>query len=183
MNSMMRILASFFLLLFCSLSVQGQDIVDNPRRNKAVFIELFGNGIGGTVNFDTRLAKGAQGGHGIRVGIGGYPNLRNVDVLGNSNTASLISLPISYNYLLGRRRSAFEAGAGVTPIFSKVRATRINGTTFEETDATVAGFANIGYRYQPIHSGFVFRFTWTPALTNEGFFPSWFGISFGYGFK
>ncbi len=74
-------------------------------------------------------------------------------------------------------------GAGLTPIIGRVEFLDLTGDVREDADITVAGFLNAGYRYQPLNSGFVFRFTWTPAITNEGFFPAWFGFSLGYGFK
>ena len=180
----MRTVLPFLFLLFCCLVVTAQEAPNiNPSRNKAIYVEFLGNGIFGSVNFDTRLEKGRQDGHGIRIGVGGYPATRTNDGLGNEITSSSVTIPLSYNYLVGRKRSAFEAGAGVTPIIGKASFFDINGEIRKNAGMTVAGFINAGYRYQPLNSGFVFRFTWTPAITNEGFFPLWMGLSLGYGFK
>lgn len=179
----MRTVLTFILLSFCCFAATAQDVLPAQSRNKAVYAEFLGNGIGGSINFDTRLERGRQDGHGLRIGIGGFPEISDSDVMGNSGTSSLISVPISYNYLVGTRRSAFEAGAGISPLFAKTRLTDSAGGVTEGSGATVAGFLNAGYRYQPLNNGLVFRFTWTPAVTNEGFFPAWFGLSLGYGFK
>ena len=44
-------------------------------------------------------------------------------------------------------------------------------------------FLNVGYRFQPIENGFLFKINWTPVISGGRFEPRWFGISLGYGFK
>lgn len=180
----MRTVLPFLFLLFCCFAATAQEASNvAPIRNKSIYVEFLGNGIFGSVNFDTRLKKGQQDGHGIRIGVGGYPASRNNTTSGTEVITSSVTIPISYNYLVGRKRSAFEAGVGVTPIIGKASFFDANGEAKDVAGVTVAGLVNAGYRYQPLNSGFVFRFTWTPAITNEGFFPLWMGLSLGYGFK
>lgn len=176
-------LASLFLLsCFGSSFAQDTSILESEDRNQTVYLELLGNGLVYSLNYDLRLEKGRQDGHGIRIGAGIMP-VSERGFSGNEARGTVVTVPLAYNYLIGRRRSAFEVGAGLTPVFGHVAGVDVSGNEVDDADATVIGFLNAGYRYQPLNNGFVFRFTWTPAVTNEGFFPLWFGLSFGYGFK
>ena len=88
------------------------------------------------------------------------------------------------NYLVGAKRSAFEAGIGITPMYASLDI--YSPTKPELADHNgwgASGFLNLGYRFQPLNNGFVFRANWTPAFNSTGFSPSWFGLSLGYGFK
>ena len=178
----MRTRLSFFILFFACLTATAQEVPDAADRNHTVYAEFFGNGIIFSVNYETRLARGRQDGHGVRVGIGGFP-INEADILYNRATGTIFVVPLAYNYLIGKRRSAFELGAGLTPMVGRIEVVESSGEVNRDTDLTVAGFFNAGYRYQPLNSGFVFRFTWTPSITTEGFHPVWIGLSLGYGFK
>ena len=178
----MRLLFTFVLLLFCCYTTFAQETTGASNRNQAVYLELAGNGLVFSLNYDMRLAKNRQDGHGVRIGVGGFP-VYSRDNAGNRVKGIAVTIPLAYNYLIGKRRSAFELGAGITPAIGYVEGVEISGEEIKETDFALLGFANVGYRYQPLNSGFVFRFTWTPAVTNEGFQPFWLGLSLGYGFK
>jgi hypothetical protein len=69
----MRLIFSFLLLTFSCLTVIVQEIPASGSRNKAVYAELLGNGMGVSINYDMRLSAGRQDGHGVRLGIGGSP--------------------------------------------------------------------------------------------------------------
>jgi hypothetical protein len=149
--------------------------------NKAIFVEFLGNGIGISANYDMRLKRGAQDGFGFRTGIGGQ-NFSGANEGGQTASIGILTLPLSVNYLIGKKRNAFEAGLGVTPIYSNA-AVENNNRTIYDRGLSSSGFLNLGYRFQPLNNGFVFRFNWAPAFNSTGFSPSWVGISAGYGFK
>ncbi|RDV15293.1 hypothetical protein DXT99_09490 [Pontibacter diazotrophicus] len=175
----------FFTVLFiAALHFQVRAQSETPGRyNKAIFVEALGNGIGISANYDMRIKRGVQDGFGFRAGIGGL-SANGTDTDGRSVDASIITFPLAVNYLIGERRSAFEAGLGITPIYANADVYDTNNTGI--TDAKgwgTSGFINLGYRFQPLKNGFVFRFDWTPAFNSTGFSPAWFGISAGIGFK
>lgn len=175
---------SLTFLLTGALAFAAMAQSDTPSRfNKAIYVEALGNGLGVTANYDMRLKRGAQDGIGFRAGVGGLI-VGTADYDGGTARSSITTFPLVINYLIGERRSAFEAGLGITPIYANmaVQKTGNPGITNEQGWAST-GFINLGYRYQPINNGFVFRFDWTPAINSTGFSPAWFGLSLGYGFK
>lgn len=173
----------FTILLMATLIFQAKAQSETPNRNKAIFVEALGNGLGISANYDMRIKKGVQDGFGFRAGIGGL-SLNGKDDNGQPTSVSTLTFPLAINYLIGERRSAFEAGLGITPLY-------VNATVDDTNSAGItnvkgwgsSGFINLGYRFQPLRNGFVFRFNWTPAFNSTGFFPAWLGISAGFGFK
>ena len=130
---------------------------------KALFAE--GSFLGTTQltgNFDMRLKPGRNDGLGVRAGLG-------TDMYN-------IIMPLSLNYLLGEKRSSFEAGIGVAPTLGilSFRSVTLN-----------SGFLNLGYRYQPANEGLMFRATWTKftsLLSNESTYDPMISFSVGYSF-
>ncbi len=75
---------------------------------------------------------------------------------------------------LGKGRNALETGLGITPII---------GLTKDEKAFNAAGFLNVGYRFQPLRDGLLFRLTWTPFLFDGKLYGRSAGASLGYTFK
>ncbi len=170
---MKKLIASFLILLI-TVTCQAQ-------RRKTVFVEALGNGLTVSGNFDLRLKANRNDGLGLRAGIGGG-SLTGTDDQGNSASMGIITFPLAVNYLVGKKRSAFESGIGITPVYVTASG-KINDDVFSGSGLALSGFLNLGYRYQPLSKGFMGHIKWTPAITNSGFFPSWFGLGIGYSFK
>ena len=151
------------------------------QRRKTVFVEALGNGLTVSGNFDLRLKADQNDGLGLRAGIGGG-SLSGIDDQGNSASMGIVTFPLAVNYLVGKKRSAFESGIGITPVYVTASG-RINDDVFSGSGLALTGFLNLGYRYQPLNNGFMGHIKWTPAITSSGFFPSWFGLGIGYSFK
>jgi hypothetical protein len=151
------------------------------QRRKTAFVELLGNGLIVSGNFEMRLKKDSNSGSGIRAGLGGG-NVSGYDNNGNYVSVGLVTIPLGYNYLIGEKRSSFELGAGITPIIVSANG-NVNGDFFSGSGLTLTGVLNAGYRYQPLNSGFMGKITWTPLATNSGFYAAYFGIGLGYSFK
>lgn len=151
------------------------------QRRKTVFVEALGNGLTVSGNFDLRLKANQNDGLGLRAGIGGG-SLDGTDEQGNSASVGIITFPLAVNYLVGKKRSAFESGIGITPIYVSASGT-IDDNDFSGKGLTLSGFLNLGYRYQPLNNGFMGHIKWTPAINSSGFSPSWFGVGIGYSFK
>lgn len=141
---------------------------------KTLFVELLGAGGLGSINADVRLQKNKNDGLGLRLGFG-KGELFESDLIGNSGRYS--SIPIGVNYIIGKRRNGLEFGTGISPQF-------IGKNDSESPQVTALVFGNIGYRFQPLKEGLVFRGGWNPYLsTANGINKSWIGLSLGYGFK
>ena len=183
--------AVFFVISLAfttSAFAQDQHPVGVPQESKmpttnAIFLELGGNGVLYTVNYDRLLAQD----YGFRVGIG-YLGVssgsNNGD--GTSASASLLIIPATFNYFLASHTdgkvgsSKFELGAGIVlvDLSANVSGGGI-GNAFSKSG--LGGTATIGYRYQPSDGGVLFRVGFTPIFGSGGFLP-WAGISVGFTF-
>ena len=180
---MKKILLAALLISFLTPGFS-QYSVENKYR-KAVFVEALGNGLLLSANYDMRLKKGVQDGLGIRVGMGGF-SFDAFDTEGLIVDVGVISLPLEVNYMVGKKRTAFEAGIGTTLVYATAS---VNDFTSPDNDLLTArgfgatGFLNIGFRAQPLNNGLIFRINWNPGFNSSGFYPTWFGMSLGYSFK
>jgi hypothetical protein len=91
---------------------------------------------------------------------------------------SVISFPITVNYLFAKRNHTFLVGAGPTIFITHFGVEKI-GNLF--TNKSIVGTAILGYCYQPPKSRYNFRMAFTPIFNGSAFTP-WMGISLGYGF-
>ena len=141
---------------------------DPSLHKKAIFLELLGSGRLYSLNYDVRLKSNSNQGFGLRIGIGrgGYAS---IETFGDR----YITLPLNFNYIAGKKRSGLEAGISLTPEF-----------TYQDFDDKLNFFSllNLGYRYQPVNKGFLFRLAYTPVLIGEES-DAPIGISVGYGFR
>ena len=149
---------------------------------KAIFIEAYGQGLHASINYDMRLKKGVQSGLGFRLGVGGISTgTANTDA-GNEATG-VIAFPVGLNYLVGENRSSFEAGIGLTPYYSETDIySRTKPKIVNKIGWGTNGYLNLGYRFQPLSNGFMFRLNWTPVISSTGFLAQNFGVSAGYSF-
>jgi hypothetical protein len=166
----------FLLLLLPLKSVKAQ-VVPEQRVAKAIYVEALGSGIGLSLNYDTRFKPGLTG-LGLRAGIGG------ISGSGDQSRATLISLPILVNYVLGNSRASFESGLGL--MASYITAEGKDALTGDYATAQGVGVSlagNFGLRLQPKQNGVHFRLYWSPFITDHGLQPRWLGLSLGYGFR
>lgn len=140
------------------------------KRAQNVFIELGGQGLTFTANYDTRFGN-RRDGLGGRVGIGYFA------VDGDK----LTTIPFSLNYLLGKGNKFFEIGLGAT--IATVNIQSGDDFFFEDGSANgLLGTMSFAYRVQPVDSGFSFRAGITPIFNKDNFIPYFGGISLGYTF-
>lgn len=160
------LLAICLLLSLNSLNLSAQEV----KRAQNVFIELGGQGLTFTANYDTRFSN-RRDGLGGRAGIGYFA------VDGDKVT----TIPISLNYLLGKGNKFFEIGLGAT--IATINLQSGDDFLFEDGSSEgVVGTMSFAYRVQPIDSGFSFRAGITPIFNKDNFIPYFGGISLGYTF-
>ncbi|OOG74908.1 hypothetical protein [Algoriphagus sp. A40] len=176
--------------LFGAISVQAQDTF--PTRS--VYLELGGAGLPYSFNYDFRFDKERMNSWGMRVGAGGYA----------TENDSFFSLPVMVNKLYGKGPHYFEMGFGLTffafdeDSYSYCESGYYdqNGTyictSYGESDyafilpvdgsPSLMGTMNFGYRRVPVDGGFTWRVNLTPIFNNNGFWPLYAGVGFGYAF-
>jgi len=160
-------------MAFCSANVFAQETGGDAKRAQNVFIEVGGQGLALTANYDSRFTK-KRDGLGGRIGIGHIA----------SDGSSVTTVPVSLNYLLGKERQFFEVGLGATFATATLDG---NFFDFDDNDEDESGNGVIGtmsfaYRLQPVDSGFAFRAGFTPIFGRNFFIPYYFGLSLGYTF-
>jgi hypothetical protein len=159
---------------------------------KSINLDLFGGGIVANLSFDMRLKKGVQDGLGFRAGIGGFSmnNAITADANGNAGLSdfSLTTIPLEINYLVGKKRSAFETGVGILSLYGRASGTLTNQNTNNVITYDAKGFGfgavylKVGYRFQPLKNGVTFNFAYTPLINGAGF-QHYFGLGLGFSFR
>lgn len=164
---------SFFILslalFITSIAIaQTQESTIAEKRAQNIFVELGGQGLLFTANYDSRFSK-RRDGLGGRIGIGHI----------GENGDRATTVPISLNYLLGKEKHFFEMGLGASLML-------IGGDgdslLFDENNSSVLGTMSFAYRLQPNDRGFSFRAGLSPIFNKNFFIPYYAGISLGYSF-
>jgi hypothetical protein len=156
------LLFGFIILIHFCLKAQNASNISNPKA-KSIFFELGGPGLA-SVNYDMRF-KNTGKGLGFRAGLGGFP----------AYDVNLVTYPLGLNYLASKdNKNFFEFGAGLTILSANAKGSGLFSQSF--------GHTTLGYRLQPKDGGFTFRATMNPVFTNEGLFPFYAAIGFGWKF-
>lgn len=158
----------FILFLENHANGQNSEKVLAEKRAQNIFVEIGGQGLLFTANYDTRFSK-KRDGLGARAGIG-Y-----LAVSGNHAT----TVPISLNYLLGKGKNFFEMGLGTTLLAVKGNE---DNFSFKDSKSDFVGSMSFSYRLQPVDGGFSFRAGLSPIFNKDFFMPYYAGLSLGYSF-
>ncbi|WP_237563127.1 hypothetical protein [Algoriphagus kandeliae] len=159
------------ILVFLGLQFFAQAQSSEREKGRGVYVELFGNGITYSFNYDQRFSNRFDG-LGFKAGVSYFA----------IDGSSLTTLPLGLNYLLGKEGKYFEVGMGGTYLRG---ADKNNNFTVGDSRTVGDGFVGtmvFGYRREPVDGGFLFRASLTPVFTSEFFWPLSIGISFGYAF-
>lgn len=185
MKLKLLLFAMLFITAKVMLSAQtGRPAPEFDTYHKNIYVEGLGSSLLIGVNFDMRLQKGRMDGIGFRVGVGGA---RGDYVEQNSKiSGAVVTFPLEFNYLRGKRRSSFETGVGLLPAYLSASAYLIDNPTYYNGEglSLIGGYVTLGYRFQPLKAGPMFRVVWNPmVLRKSGFHAGWIGVGLGVGFK
>ncbi len=157
------------------------------RKAQSINFEFGSVGLFYSVNYDTRFNQ-QRGGWGARLGVG-YWHYQGQDVIAGklSNTitkTTFITVPFQINYLIGKRRSFLELGAGATlmALNGTYGGNPLLGIDEHPVSTTVLPTTTIGYRYQPLKHGVNFRISFNPVMLDGTVLP-YFGLGVGYTFR
>lgn len=137
----------------------------------SIYLELLGNGIIYSVNYDRMFCNNVSG----RIGMTYFPALTSFF----TTTENIFIMPVTLNYFIGDGNSKLELGAGI------VYAQATLSTIFSNEEESASGIAEtviIGYRYQQSEGGFLFRIGFTPFFRFDGGLYPFGGISIGTSF-
>jgi len=150
------------LLIACLLCI-GFQVKAQPRfQRNDIYVEAFGAGLFGSVNYERQLSK--MPGLGVRVGVGFYTE---------NNFYLTIPVGLHYIFALHRPGTFIDVGIAYTQAFG-------DGRVFankEQRDKFNSTVPSLSYR---IHTknNLMMRFGFTPVINYSGFHPS-LGISLG----
>ena len=171
---MTRLRSSFILILVVittqKLHGQSTEISEGKIkvRKNTIFLELYGNGYHGSINYERILPINRMGAIGLRVGIG------SIHGLDNSGYRQLYPVvPLECNYIIGGHGHYMDVGIGYS---------HIQHYTYKYLLVY-----RLGYRYQSPTGRILFRFGFTPLHWINKYGPPndlerYFGISVGTAF-
>lgn len=149
--------------------------VEKPIAPNVLYVEGLGNAGIYSLNYERLVIPELA----VRVGFS-YISL-SASGGGASAKVSLLTIPIMANYLgIGNDTHHLELGLGLVLVnatgSSSSGAGSVSGSGFG-----AYGTATVGYRFQPLSGGFLFRAGFTP-LFGSGGFQAWGGVSLGVSF-
>lgn len=159
------------IVMVCLLSTsatfaQEIDQKSQDLRN-TVFLEAFGNGLLGSINYERQLIKKPY--LITRVGVGFY-----------TESSIYLTIPVSFHYLIALNQNGFlETGIGAT--WAEYSADdRCSCDIDSNTDDYINVFLSLGYRK---HFGrqWMWKINFSPIITNNHDinFTPWLGIAIG----
>jgi len=171
--------SSLIIILFMGTGVSftnGQVKEDGPVARSAIYIELAGQGLLYSVNYEYLLADDIS----VRIGYSQW-TISSL-FLFTAGELSFTGFPVMVNYLSGSGSGHLELGLGVMPMKISLDGHDILfGTDVSNSATLLIGTATLGYRYQPPDGGFVFRIGLTPFF-NEKVIAVSGGLSMGVAF-
>ena len=168
-----------FLLMTGTMSAVAQmhdeeSILEPPFAHNAIYVELLGQGLLYSINYDFRFSDHVS----LRAGFSSW-SIPAVPFFPSSDL-SFTGFPVMLNYLSGTGDSHLELGIGFIPATASVSGTFL-GENLSGGSTLIIGTGTIGFRLQPREGGFVFRVGFTPFITSDGIKPS-IGLSLGSAF-
>lgn len=140
-----------------------------------LYVELLGQGILYSVNYEYRFAPSLSG----RIGFTSWSLPSSFLTAGVGFRVT--GVPLMVNYLTGEGNSHLELGVGGIIYSAHVNGEWAFWKSPDEDLSGVLGTATLGYRYQPTAEGFFFKIGATPMFNESGVLPTG-GLSLGYAF-
>ncbi len=147
---------------------QDETLLVTDRPPQAVYFGLFGAGPIFSVIYDRRFAKKLNG-FGFAAGVGFF----------SLSGSAVFSLPVSINYLFGKKNNFIELAAGVT--FATSTYSNLDGGG-NSTGNLIIEHINLGYRYQQAKGGFFARIGISPLFFGDGSYVTSFYLGLGTSF-
>ncbi len=155
-------LCLLFLVPAASLQVKAQDSTPLFTAKNAIFLELGGNGLLYSLNYERMFYQKGIFKSAARIGLTTLP--RKIET--ETKTYWDVALPLELVGLIGRSKHHLELGIGYTPSYIAKTKLEIGGSGFEFDGYRLTSVVplRIGYRYQKPDGGFFFRAAYMPTL-------------------
>jgi len=169
------------IMIALIFSVSLGDVIGQSEEGKeatnTVYLELGGAAGLWSLNYDCTIWK-----IGESCKLNGRAGLGMLSEFNGAGFPDLL-LPISSNFLLGKNKHRIETGLGVTLFNWSLRDSEKASGFTRKTE--LLQHLNLGYRFQKVDGGIMFRISYTPIIHNDGKqrFEHWMGFSIGKTFK
>jgi hypothetical protein len=165
----------FIFLSFGTINLYAQtDSTNYPKHT--IYAEYLGPGWLYSVNYEYGFSQNYK----ARIGLSQWKVSDIPLILSIENTIKVFTLPVMVNYISGTRYHHLEAGIGMVYVNMDVKGKVLFfDSEFKGLDSFFIGAATLGYRFQPPHTGPVFKIALVPLFDTDDFFLSG---SIGLGF-
>lgn len=130
-------------------------------KHNSIYVEIGGNSGAYSINYDYTFSLSESTKLAVGTGLGCYFNIHSYAEEPAPTKKNLFFITPAANFMFGKKSHYFETG--VSLLLFQVPTLRV------------------GYRYQPAKGGYMFRFGFTPIISELSIIP-WGGISIGYTF-
>jgi hypothetical protein len=170
------------LMAFCcrDLLAQAQNpflpLDEASYTKNCLYVELLGQGILYSINYEHRFIEAVSG----RIGYTKWTIPAFFFLI--AGTVEMECFPVMINYLSGSGDHHFEIGLGA--ILGRIELSGEEiffGSKIDGKETFALGTGTLGYRYQPVASGLLFKIGLTPIFNSKDAALSG-GISLGYAF-
>jgi hypothetical protein len=192
---MKNLIACFIIFTVINSVISQENNVSNTFEKNTIYTEAFGQGFCWSLNYDRLFNTEKRIMNSYTAGIVYVPESIQF------GDGTYYGIPLSYNWLIGKKSHHLELGIGLTSLL-------VNPNSIVKSDFYAYLTPKIGYRFQRPQGGLFFRATATPMIDllsvntyksgsnkSRGFstlsnvvgldyavFP-WPGLSIGYSFK
>ena len=164
---------AILITLFIGISIHYKSQEKEKKseiKRQSIFLELGGQGLFYSINYDRLFHVEKKVKSSVSCGLFLLPKSKLLKV------DYMFSIPISYNFLFGKKNNKLELGIGLTPVFSRSIATSPpssyglfddpysmpHNEMFTVYYLAIAVTPKIGYRFQKAEGGFFFKTTLAP---------------------
>ena len=141
----MKIILKITLILSFIPFIYSQENSDEEQLNtNSIYLEAFGSGSIWSLNYDKIIKRHESFLNSFTIGVEYVPKSLNF------GEGAFYGLPLSYNWLIGKKNHHFEFGTGLTFLYLDDRYSPID-------NFSVFGAPKIGYRYQRKQGGLFFK--------------------------
>ena len=170
------------IIIFSSLFWGGDAFAQTGYSAKnSIYLELLGNGVFYSVNYERALSQSLRGRIGFMSGGLAFKAICLLIPCYGDEQDRFNLAPLTVNYIHGKGEHKFEIGLGVAIAFGAKGEFDFDFNDVIIIDQTTRflGTGTIGYRFQPETRGTLFRLGFTPLFSNKGVLP-WGGMTIGY---
>lgn len=147
-----------------------------PPAPNAVYLELGGNALLYSINYDRRFRDNISGRAGLM-----FMTISGTAETGEAADVNIALVPLMANLLVGDGNGRLELGAGPLIGLAGGDVQDVEGNDFEFSGVGLAGVTTtFGYRYQRPTGGFLFRASLVPYYSGGP--QLWGGLSAGWAF-